>query len=149
MNPSAIVDVGLVEAIEQLIEKINLSGKINIQFIPDKKWYKCGLIEEDRVAIFRIVQEQLNNILKHAKAKNVIIKLRVEDGLVMLCIKDDGVGFDLAKCRKGLGLRNIYNRVEYYGGTINIESGVGEGCEMCITLDTTSFALMRRQLKIA
>jgi signal transduction histidine kinase len=149
LNPSAIVDVGLVEAIEQLIEKINLADKIAIQFIACKKQYKCQLVEDDRVAIFRIVQEQLNNILKHAKAKNVIIKLKIEDGLVMLCIKDDGVGFDLAKCRNGLGLTNIYNRVEYYGGTINIKSSAGKGCEMCITLNTASCTLMRRQLKIA
>ncbi|HVF81496.1 MAG TPA: PAS domain S-box protein [Flavisolibacter sp.] len=149
LNPSAIIDVGLAEAIEQLIHKINLAGKIAIQFTSHNKQYKCGLPEEDRVAIFRIVQEQLNNILKHAKAKNVIISLKIEDGLVMLCIKDDGVGFDLAKCRKGLGLRNIYNRVEYYGGTINIKSGAGRGCEMCIMLDTTATAFMRRQLRIA
>ncbi|MDB5207272.1 MAG: hypothetical protein JWR72_2347 [Flavisolibacter sp.] len=149
LNPSAIVDVGLIEAIEQLIDKINLAGKINVQFITHKRRYKCQLIEDDKVAIFRIVQEQLNNILKHSKAKNVIIKLKVDNGLVTLCIKDDGVGFDLTKCRKGLGLRNIYNRVEYYGGAINIESSTGKGCEMCITLDTTSFALTRRQLRIA
>ncbi|RYF85619.1 MAG: PAS domain S-box protein, partial [Chitinophagaceae bacterium] len=131
LNPSAIVDVGLVEAIEQLIEKINLAGKIRITFVPDKRRYKDFLDEEDKIAIFRIVQEQLSNILKHANASGVMIRLEVVNGLVKLCIKDDGIGFDLQKCKKGLGLRNIYNRVDYYGGSIAIQTSEGRGCEMC------------------
>lgn len=149
LNPSAIVDVGLVEAINGLIEKINLSGKIQVHLVTDKKGYKFCLKEEDKVAIFRIVQEQLNNILKHAQAQNVLIKLQVEDGVVQLCIKDDGVGFDVARSKKGLGLRNIYNRVEYYGGSLNINSSAGNGCEMCITLNTGSSAYVKHWLKIA
>ncbi|HEX8314874.1 MAG TPA: PAS domain S-box protein, partial [Flavisolibacter sp.] len=150
LNPSAIADVGLVEAIEQLIEKINLAGKTNIQFVPNRVSYHQFLGDEDKIAIFRIVQEQLNNILKHARAKNVIIKLDVANGLIKLCIKDDGVGFDLIKCKKGLGLRNIYNRVEYYGGTIHIATSEGKGCEMCISLKTLArpFGSLQ-QLKIA
>jgi two-component system, NarL family, sensor histidine kinase UhpB len=136
LNPSAIVDVGLVEAIEQLIEKINIAGKIKITFQPDKRQYKCHLNDEDKITIFRIVQEQLNNILKHANASFVFIGLEVIDQNVKLCIKDDGVGFDPLTCKKGLGLRNIHNRVEYYAGTIEIETSEGAGCEMRITLKT-------------
>ena len=147
LNPSAIVDVGLVDAIEQLIEKINLAGKINILFIPDKRHYKDDLNEEDKIAIFRIIQEQLNNILKHAAAKQVVIRLEVVKGIIRVCIKDDGVGFDLEKCKKGLGLRNIYHRVEYYGGTIRIDTGIGRGCELCITLKLRNTAAS--QLRIA
>lgn len=149
LNPSAIADVGLVEAIEQLIDKINLAGKTNIQFVPNRVSYGQFLAEEDKIAIFRIVQEQLNNILKHARAKNVIIKLEVANGIISLCIKDDGVGFDLLKCKKGLGLRNIHNRVEYYGGTIHISTGEGKGCEMCISLKTLVRPCSLQQLKIA
>lgn len=140
LNPSAIVDVGLVDAIEQLIGKINLAGKINIQFFPNRLKYTQYLTEEDKIAIFRIVQEQLNNILKHANATTVVIRLEVIEGLVRLCIKDDGIGFDPSKCKKGLGLRNIYNRVEYYGGSINITTGVGKGCKMCLTFRIKSVA---------
>ncbi|RYZ29776.1 MAG: hypothetical protein EOO10_05190, partial [Chitinophagaceae bacterium] len=147
LNPSAIVDVGLVEAIEQLIEKINLPGKINIRFVPDQRQYKEYLTEDDKIAIFRIVQEQLSNILKHAAAKMVVIQLEVVKGAVRLSIIDDGVGFDLEKCKKGLGLRNIYNRVDYYGGTIRIHTSEGNGCEMVITLKIKQG--VRSQLKIA
>lgn len=149
LNPSAIVDMGLADAIEQLISKINLAGKINIQFLPNQLSYSQYLGEEDKIAIFRIVQEQLNNILKHAKARNVMIRLDVVDGIIKLSIKDDGVGFDLARCRKGLGLRNISNRVEYYGGTINITTSEGKGCEMCIMLKALVRPLDAQELKIA
>ncbi|HZH66069.1 MAG TPA: PAS domain S-box protein [Flavisolibacter sp.] len=147
LNPSAIVDVGLVEAIEQLIEKINLAGKIHILFKPCSRELQHYLSEEDKIGIFRIVQEQLNNILKHAKAKNVVINLELLEGAVKLCTKDDGVGFDVDKCKKGLGLRNIYNRVEYYGGSIHITTSDGNGCEMCISLKIASKPFA--QLKIA
>ncbi len=147
LNPSAIVDVGLVEAIEQLTDKINLAGKITVMFVPDKRQYNNYLSEEDKIAIFRIVQEQLSNILKHASATMVVIRLEVKANLIRLSIKDDGIGFDLAKCKKGLGLRNIYHRVEYYGGSIQIYTGEGKGCEMCIRLKIKAAA--RAQLSIA
>ena len=147
LNPSAIVDVGLVEAIEQLIEKINLSGKIKVRFLPNKREYKHVLSEDDKIAIFRIVQEQLSNILKHANATNVTIRLEVVNNIIRLCIKDDGVGFNLSECKKGLGLHNIYNRVEYYSGSVQIQTSEGNGCEMCITLKLRSN--MPVQLKIA
>ena len=133
-----------------MVEKINIAGKINVIFKPNKREYKCYLKEEDKIAIFRIVQEQLNNVLKHARATEVFIRLDVHDGIVRLCMKDNGVGFDLAKTKKGLGLRNIYNRVEYYGGTINIATSAGRGCEMCITLKVASSKVIQSlQLKIA
>ena len=122
LNPSAITDVGLVEAIEQLIDKINISGRIKIDFLADQKRYNHHLNEDDKITIFRIVQEQLNNILKHSRATKVVIRLEVLEDTVKLSIKDNGIGFDIAKCKKGLGLRNIYNRIEYYGGHIQLKN---------------------------
>ena len=146
LNPSAIVDVGLVEAIEQLTEKINVSGKIRVRFVPNSREYNT-LNEDDKIAIFRMVQEQLSNILKHANASNIVIRLEVMSNKVRLCIKDDGVGFNLSQCKKGLGLHNIYNRVEYYSGSIQIHTSEGNGCEMCITLKLRN--TLPAQLKIA
>ena len=148
LNPSAITDVGLVEAIEQLIDKINISGRIKIDFLPDRKRYNHHLNEDDKITIFRIVQEQLNNILKHSQATKVVIRLEVMEDTVKLSIKDNGIGFDIAKCKKGLGLRNIYNRIEYYGGTIQLKTGEGKGVEMCIVLRVAAKPCYP-QLKIA
>jgi signal transduction histidine kinase len=115
-------------------------------FIPNSREYNT-LNEDDKIAIFRMVQEQLSNILKHANASNIVIRLEVMSNKVRLCIKDDGVGFNLSQCKKGLGLHNIYNRVEYYSGSIQIHTSEGNGCEMCITLKLRN--TLPAQLKIA
>ena len=85
-----------------------------------------------RLAIYRIVQEQFNNIIKHAKASNVAIKLSQADGKLFLSIKDDGVGFDTARSTNGVGLLNIKTRVSLYNGNFSIHSKNGEGCELSI-----------------
>ena len=149
LNPSAITDVGLAEAIEQLIDKINISGRIKIKFLPDRKQYNNYLNEENKIAIFRIVQEQLNNILKHSKATNVLIRLEVIAGTVKICIKDNGIGFDPTACKKGMGLRNIYNRIEYLGGTVHLKTGEGKGVKMCVALKVAAKPCVIRHLKIA
>lgn len=87
-----------------------------------------------RLAIYRIVQEQFNNIIKHAKASHVAIKLSQADGKLFLSIKDDGVGFDTAKGTAGVGLLNIKTRVSLFNGNVSIHSKKGEGCELSIVL---------------
>jgi PAS domain S-box-containing protein len=134
LNPSSVEDFGLKEALKEMIEKLNLSGKINIVFKftgSIKSLYKS----EDKIAVYRIVQEQLNNILKHANANNVSVTVHIKALQIQLKIEDDGRGFNLKKNHKGLGFRNIYHRVEYYRGNINIETGINKGCKMSIMLN--------------
>jgi len=78
--------------------------------------------------LFRIVQEQLNNIIKHAQADHVQIKLFSTSDGILLEIKDDGDGFDIEKVRKGLGFINIKNRAELFNGNAEIFSKPGKGC---------------------
>jgi signal transduction histidine kinase len=82
--------------------------------------------------VFRIVQEQLNNIVKHAGAQNVHISLFAKQGEFILTIRDDGKGFDAHRVRKGLGIINIQNRVELFNGKAEIFSLPGSGCQMII-----------------
>jgi PAS domain S-box-containing protein len=134
LNPSSVEDFGLKEALKEMIEKLNLSGKINIVFKftgSIKSLYKS----EDKIAVYRIVQEQLNNILKHANANNVSVTVHIKALQIQLKIEDDGRGFNPKKNHKGLGFRNIYHRVEYYRGNINIETGINKGCKMSIMLN--------------
>jgi two-component system sensor histidine kinase UhpB len=84
--------------------------------------------------IYRIVQEQINNISKHAKAKTIIIHLKAKDAHLNLSITDDGVGFDTTKKDNGIGLRNIQSRVEFYSGNMNIISSPGQGCRLEVTI---------------
>ena len=138
LNPSAVEDFGLKEAITEMIDKINLSGKIKIVFRFAVTGKKIQLKSEDKIAIYRIVQEQINNIIKHAHAKNVMIDINLKSSIVYLLLEDDGKGFNIKKTNKGIGLKNIYHRVEYYHGTISIDTARNKGCKMSITLNIAS-----------
>jgi signal transduction histidine kinase len=87
-----------------------------------------------RITLFRIVQEQVKNILKHSKAKKAEITLQRTDDTIQLMLKDDGVGFDSKQTRRGIGLSNIYERVSFYNGTVTIQTSPGKGCTIIVSL---------------
>jgi signal transduction histidine kinase len=88
--------------------------------------------------LFRIIQEQVNNVLKHASAKNLVIELIAdsEGHAVDLTISDDGKGFELDKVRskKGVGLSNIASRAQLFNGSVHIVTALGEGCKLKINV---------------
>ena len=131
--PSSIDDLGLVESLHDLAESIRATKKLSIEF------YHQGpidqvLSEQQKITLFRIAQEQANNVLKHAEARNLIIELVMEENAVDLSISDDGKGFELdnVKGKKGLGLSNISSRAELFNGEVNIVTAPGKGCKMKI-----------------
>lgn len=126
LNPASLEYIGLEGAIDDLVSNVNNTGKIHISFScslePDKKINK-----DVQLAIFRIVQEQVTNVLKHSGAKTVSIILAETQGKLKLIICDDGKGHDLQMKKHGLGLKNIFNRAEFYKGTTEISSEPGKG----------------------
>ena len=129
--PPSLGEVSLLDALNDLTKDILLADQIEV----NNHWENFsehGLGEKLKLTIFRIVQEQLNNVLKHAKAKNVNISLSRNDEQICLVIKDDGIGFDTLSKRTGVGLRNITSRAEVNNGTVSIKSGSGEGCELSV-----------------
>ena len=85
-------------------------------------------------ALFRIAQEQLNNIQKHAKADKVRVVLSNDTEKVTMLIEDNGVGFDPHQKHKGIGITNILTRVESYNGTADIISQPGKGCSLVVNI---------------
>ena len=129
--PPSLDEFGLIMALDELVQPVSDTGNITV----DKQWksfQEKGLNKDQRLTIYRIVQEQLNNILKHAAAKKVLISLRLaDDGRgVELLIKDNGKGFDTAPKKNGVGLRNIISRAGLFDGKVNIYSEPGRGCEL-------------------
>lgn len=131
--PPTLEEFGLITALTELAETLGAAGN----FCIEKRWDDLReqvLQRDQKLTIYRIVQEQLNNIIKHADAKTVVIALHLmEDGdcnTVELLIKDNGKGFNPALRRNGVGLRNITSRAELFGGTVTIQSKPGEGCEL-------------------
>ena len=124
-----IREIGLIDAIKDLSDDIMLVHPVKINLVT-KDFTEEILNEKFKLNLFRIVQEQLNNILKHAKAKNVSINFTQTQNEISLSIIDDGVGFDTSKRKKGVGITNIKSRVELYKGTPLILSEPGHGCTL-------------------
>jgi PAS domain S-box-containing protein len=127
-------DKGLVDSIKTLVDDIHVSHTIKIRFTHDHE--NDLLSPGKKVTLFRIVQEQLKNILKHSKAKRVEIFLQCKDNNAGLIIKDDGIGFDLKKTHRGIGLSNIHERIRFYNGTVEILTQPGQGCLLKVTIPT-------------
>jgi PAS domain S-box-containing protein len=129
----SLSDLGLVQSIKELIRNIKSVKKMKIKL--NLKRVKEDLLqEEEKITIYRIIQEQLNNILKHAHASVVVIELNQTAGRLYLSVKDDGKGFDTRLRRKGIGISNIISRVGLAKGSIEIESAPGKGCRIEVML---------------
>ena len=85
-----------------------------------------------KINIFRIIQEQLNNILKHAHASRIKIVLTQYKNAVNLSVTDNGVGFDIRQKQTGIGLENIYGRAAAFNGKAFFTSTPGQGCELSV-----------------
>jgi signal transduction histidine kinase len=117
----------IIEAIENLLAQVISSDSLNIHKIiqlPDESLIGSKV----KLAVFRIVQEQLANVIKHAEAKNLFINLEFVNNTLTLSVKDDGKGFRMAEKKQGLGFQNMKSRVAMLDGTINILSKPGDGC---------------------
>ncbi|MCW3089427.1 MAG: pleC 2 [Ferruginibacter sp.] len=126
-----IEEYGLFEALDLLIETLSKSSLLTIQK-EVTGLNESTIPEKLRLSIYRIVQEQMNNILKHANARNIHIKLIREKEQLLLTIKDDGVGFDPSEKANGIGLLNIRTRASLFNGKMNVVSSPGNGCELII-----------------
>jgi len=126
-------DAVLHESLQEFIKEVNLTHGFKVKLVIEMN--KRQIIDKKKeLMIYRIVQEQVNNINKHARAKTVNIHLKAKDAHLNLSIADDGIGFDTTKNVNGIGLKNIQSRVEFYSGNMNIISSPGKGCTLEITI---------------
>jgi len=130
LRPVTLVPEGLLPALKQQIEWITSQEKFFIQLVADGYTPRSSEVEE---ALFRIAQESLNNIVKHAHAGQVVVRLSQANGRVELSVTDDGRGFDPAlsvtanRDGGGLGLIGMRERVEQLAGALEIRSIPGKG----------------------
>ncbi|WP_431165530.1 tetratricopeptide repeat-containing sensor histidine kinase [Tenacibaculum halocynthiae] len=125
-------DINFTSIIKQLLEDKGVIGNFthNITFSPDIVWKDIN--EITKANIYRIIQEALQNIIKHAKAKNVILDFSLKNQDLVIKIKDNGVGFNSKKGKKGIGLKNIKTRIEKLKGSIEIKSEINVGTTLLI-----------------
>ena len=131
LRPKALDDFGLVPALRRLAESFSDQTRIAVDveaLLPEER-----LAPEIETAVYRIVQEALTNVVKHARARNVSILLSRKNGSVSVMIEDDGQGFDPARARAdGLGLLGMRERAALLDGTLSIESSSGAGTTLVL-----------------
>lgn len=122
----------LVDNIHQLVHDIQLAGALTIHFTHEP--LADRLSSGKKITLFRIIQEQLKNILKHSKATVTHIILQAKGDDMMLVIKDNGNGFDPRQTYQGIGFSNINERTQFYNGAVTVDAAPGEGCTLCVTI---------------
>lgn len=135
MMPEALVRFGLDTALNDFCNDINQSGalKINYQSIG---MIGIAIEQTTSITLYRIVQELINNTMKHAGATSAIVQVTKSNGQLSVTVEDNGKGFDasILMANKGIGWTNIQNRVEFLKGKLDIRSKEGEGTSVQIEL---------------
>ncbi len=125
---------GLADSINHLLKTISKSSEIKIKK-EIKDIDENSLPDKLKLTIYRILQEQLANIIKHANAQIIHLKLVHENEKILLILKDDGVGFNMPDKTEGIGLTNIRTRASLFGGQVVIISSPGNGCELRVVFE--------------
>ncbi|HEY8387421.1 MAG TPA: PAS domain S-box protein [Parasegetibacter sp.] len=128
--------VGLEELLRIMLDKIRENS--TIQTMLDYH-IESQLIEDDlKLNIYRIIQEQINNIVKHASANQVHVIVNDSENAINILVSDNGCGFDIMAKRNGIGISNMINRVESFNGEIQIDSAPGKGCRVVVRIPLSS-----------
>ncbi|MCE3281109.1 MAG: tetratricopeptide repeat protein [Bacteroidetes bacterium] len=132
MMPNALLKSGLVAAVREFINKLTGIDKLKIDL--EITGLNQRLEPTTETILFRVLQEIVSNILKHAKANHITIQLIKHDNELTIIIEDNGVGFDTKKLNEsgGIGLKNITSRIEFLQGRVDFDSNVGKGTTVII-----------------
>lgn len=133
LNTNYIREKGFSQSLESLLQQFEKTGKYQTEF--DNKAPNFYINDEHGIIVFRVVQEILNNITKHAHASKIKLSLCSTFGHQIINIEDNGCGFEVANSQNmGIGLKNIYERVQIIGGTLDIRSEINKGTQIIISL---------------
>lgn len=132
LAPPRIEEFGLVAAIEDFCEQVKATGKLRLYF--KHKGITTRPAPNLEINLYRIIQELLNNVMKHAKATRCSVQLTVTGKQVMLKVTDNGKGFNAARKATGLGLQSIRARVKVHKGTVQFTSAKGKGTTVVVTI---------------
>jgi len=130
MMPEALIKFGLDSALRDFCQSIDQSGAVKLTYL-SYDIDESTIPEARAAAVYRIVQELVNNILKHAEARTALVQVIRKGAALSIAVEDDGKGFEIAALpdSKGIGYLNLKNRVAWLNGTIDIQSEAGKGIE--------------------
>jgi two-component system sensor histidine kinase UhpB len=130
LAPPSLGQLPLQQSLEELVYSIRIARKeihLHIEGLDES-----SIHHELGISIYRIVQEQLNNIMKYANATCIEIFVHQQNNQLSISIKDNGIGFDSTRKRKGIGITNMISRVNVFGGKIQIDTAPGKGCVLSV-----------------
>jgi two-component system, NarL family, sensor kinase len=131
LSAPSLGKINFREALNDLVDSIGAASQMNVSLNIGLK--NCTEMDSElHLTIYRIVQEQLTNIIKYAKAGEVHIQLEQNDGLMQLVIKDNGVGFDTSQRTNGIGITNMRSRAAILGGSVEITSELNKGTTVVV-----------------
>ena len=134
LAPAFFNESTLEQAFNTLLSDFNLEGKYEISLFFDKALQKYTLSLEMQLNLYRILQEQLKNIVKYASASYIEVDVVLFNNKLLMKISDDGVGFDTSIVKSGIGLANMKRRAELFSGRFNINSSPGQGCVVMVNM---------------
>ncbi|RZS95598.1 sensor histidine kinase [Cecembia calidifontis] len=132
LNLDWVESITLSDFIQNELGKLESAAFCQTQFI--KSGEEVNLDKDKKIILIRTIQECLNNAIKHAKPKNISFTMETTQEQLMICIKDDGVGFNTSQVSSGSGMFNLKNRMLTIGGNFEIKSNPGEGTDIKLSL---------------
>ena len=140
LTPGSLQKLGLVKAIDDLIGKVsNDMGPI-----VDFQHYNMSDVQLDEYAsvhCYRIIQELLNNSIKHSRANEILVQISKQDDHISILVEDDGIGFEPESIKKGMGTDNILSRVTMLNGELNVVTGPSKGTSTMIEIPISNLVL--------
>ncbi len=131
--PPTMGDIGLIESVQDLCDSLKRVHPFHIE-LQYQHFHEEALPGNMKLMLFRIIQEQVNNILRHANANAILIRLQSDAEYIILTIADDGKGFDPGSNKKGVGFSNMVNRASLFNGKVEIIAGPGKGCTVSVVI---------------
>ncbi len=132
LMPSSILDYGLIETVKEYCLKINSTDDFTIDFQFFGNY--IALSKKTETVIYRIVQELVVNILKHAKATEAIIQFNYREDELFITVEDNGIGFNENIISKGIGHKNIQTRIDFLNAQLDVDSS-SAGTSYTISID--------------
>lgn len=132
LMPASIIDFGLVETVQQYCSKIGSAHPLELDF----QYFgnQAVLPKKAETVIYRIIQELINNIIKHSEATTALVQMNFHENELSIAVEDNGVGFDPKTAKNGLGLKNIESRIQLLKATLDIDSNQ-KGTSFQINID--------------
>mgnify|MGYP002393738399 FL=1 len=136
MMPEMLVRYGLDVALKEFCSEVDRSGAVHTRY-QSIGMEHTNIEQTTAVTVYRIVQELVNNAIRHAAASQVLVQLQLSGKLLSVTVEDNGRGFDTGLLQKaqGIGWSNIRNRVDFLKGKIDVDSAPGKGTSVLIEIE--------------